>query len=475
MQAMPPSAGIGPRPWRIVGVSIGLLLLTIFGAGAVTFVQNEQVKRVTSRALRYDVELEDEGDDVRVAVLDLRHFHRNIDFGGTSASALGALDQTYAALLDEIGDLQRLGIADKTVMQPETILALVQRYYTEFRSATELYDSDQAAYRQASLIGLRRIEELDRAAQGIDDLGELLASSSLRRVDDAASRERLTLLALLISVALVGVAVGLMSWRMLKGMQASFVREQTIAKKLEHELRTKTDFIADASHELRTPLTVIHGNAEIGLAAPGNGAQRDVLEEIAAEAARMGRLVNHLLFLARSDAGIPPLEREFVPARWLVSRTINPAQVLANQREVCFTPDIQGDGFLEVDPSRIQQAILILIDNAVKHAPSGTCISLAATVDHHELVIDVADQGPGIPKDELPLIFDRFYQVGKRRARKKDGSGLGLSIAKTIVEAHGGRIEAESQVGRGTRMTIRLPIAIVPDSAQEPHLLAEGR
>jgi two-component system sensor histidine kinase BaeS len=180
----------------------------------------------------------------------------------------------------------------------------------------------------------------------------------------------------------------------------------------------------------------------------------------------MGKLVDDLLFLARSDAGTPPLEKEYLPARWLVSRLLTPGTVLARQRGSCLAAEIGGAGYLEADPERVEQAVLILIDNAARHSPPDTCVTLTSRVEGTSFAIEVADAGPGISPDQLPLVFDRFYQIKNRRTRKKGGSGLGLSIARSIVAAHGGSITAESAVGAGTRMTIRLPLAAPPDPAE---------
>jgi signal transduction histidine kinase len=308
---------------------------------------------------------------------------------------------------------------------------------------------------------------MDRAAQEIDGLGEQLAEASLRRVDEATTSERFLLVALVGGVALVAVFVAVAAGRLLARLHTAYAREQAASRELARALRTKTDFIADASHELRTPLTVITGNAEIGLAASGEQIHREVLAEISAMAGRMSVLVDDLLFLARSDAGMPPLEKEVVPARWLVSRLAKPAEVLAQQREACLRTDLIGQGYLEVDPARIEQAVLVLIDNAAKHSPPGACVALVSCVQSSELAIEVTDEGPGIPPEDVPLIFDRFYQVGNRRTRKKGGSGLGLSIAKTIVEAHGGRIGVDLRVQPGTRMTIRLPLCATSAAAIE--------
>ena len=456
------------RPWTIVGATIGALILAIFLAGVVLIRENERVLDVTEQALRYDIEIEDEGDDLRIAVLDLRHYQRDIMFGGPSNAALASFDQGYADLLEEVADLEALGLAGLGVMMPERFRELAATYYEDFRAATRLYNSDRAAFDAAASDGLRRIEELDRAAGAIDDIGESLAAGSLERVLSAAQDERTILIALMAGVVVVGVALAFSAWRLLSRLDESYAREQAVSTELARALRLRTDFIADVSHELRTPLTVIRGNADIGLTAAKPEVQREALVDISVEASRMSKLVDDLLFLARSDAGRPPLDVEYVSARWLASRLERPAEVLARQHGSCLTTDLQGDGLLQADHVRLEQAALILVDNAARHSTRDACVSLTSRVQHGELALVVADRGAGIPADELPMIFDRFYRVRDRSGRKKSGSGLGLAIARTIVEAHGGSITAESRVGVGTTMTIRLPLVTsisIPDAA----------
>jgi two-component system sensor histidine kinase VicK len=463
------------RPWTIVAASIGALIVAIFLAGVVLIRENERVLGITEQALRYDIEIEDEGDDVRVAVLDLRHYQRDIMFDGPSNAALAAFDQGYANLLEELRDLEALGLGGLAVMQPARFLELADVHYEEFRAATRLYYTDKAAFDAEASEGLRRIEEMDRAAEAIDDIGEALAANSLERVLRAARDERVVLIGLMAGVVIVGIVLAISAGRLLARLDASHQREQVVAAELARALRLRTDFIADASHELRTPLTVIQGNAEIGLTTPGEALHREVLGEISIEANRMTKLVDDLLFLARSDAGRPPLDVDYVSIRWLVSRLERPAEVLARQRGSCLEIDFQGDGFVELDQARIEQAVLILVDNAARYNSPGACVRLSSRIKSGELEICVADSGAGISPDELPMIFDRFYRVRERRTRKQNGSGLGLAIAKTIVEAHGGSISAESRIGTGTTMTIRLPLAAgaaIPVEVKEKTLAA---
>jgi signal transduction histidine kinase len=455
------------RAWRIVAASIGALLLAIVVAGVLAINENNRVKDITERALSFDIEVEDEASDVQVAVLDLRHIHRNIVFRGTSESTIDDFDDAYMNLAEELGELESLGLSALGVTQPSRIRELAERYYADFRPAIARADDDPGAFQTASDIGLSRLAGMGEAANDIDNLGDQLADESLARVESATRTEQFILTGLIAGALLIGVTLAVSAGRVLARLRALYESEQQSRHQLARALQTKTDFIADASHELRTPLAVILGNAETALAEKDDRLHKSSLAAIAAEARRMGKLVDDLLFLARSDAGSPPLDKEYVPARWLGSRLVEPAEMLARQRAACLTPEIGGEGFLEVDPERIEQAILILIDNAARHSPPDRCVTLSSWVERERLAIEVADAGPGITPEELPLIFDRFYQIKNRRSRKKGGSGLGLSIARTIVAAHGGSITAESQLGQGTRMTIRLPMSPSPDLEEE--------
>lgn len=458
------------RPTAIVLAAIAGVLLAIVAVGGVAVFENERVKRVTERSLGYDVEVEDRGDDLRVAVLELRHQHRNMLFSGVSETTVAAVERAYAAVLEQIDALAALGISDADVPQPAYLHAEATRYYAAYQAAIDRYADDPTALDPASDAGLGRIDNLDEAAHEIDLFGERLAADSLREVDHAATISRVILLSLIGAVVVVGLTLAIVATRVLDRLRASYAREQAASQELARALRSKTDFIADASHELRTPLTVIRGNADIGLGLEDEEIRRTSLAEIAAEARRMTNLVNDLLFLARSDGGMPPLEREYVPVRWLLAGLTKPADVLAQELGATLRTAWHADGGLDVDSERIKQAILILVDNAARHNPPGVAITLSARTDGGMLKIEVADNGDGIPATDLPMIFDRFYQVGNRRTRRKGGTGLGLAIAKTIVESHDGSIEVDSTVGQGTTVRLALPLGVadaLPDQSNE--------
>ncbi|HEX6711258.1 MAG TPA: PAS domain-containing protein [Rubrobacter sp.] len=239
------------------------------------------------------------------------------------------------------------------------------------------------------------------------------------------------------------------------------VSERKRAEELLAEAaRARAEFLAEVSHELRTPLTVIRGNAEVGLDLDQDCEHEEILREIVTASSTMTRMVEDLLFLARSESAAPPFRMEPVEAKVLLRGLARRAEALAAEHDATVDIAFSASGLVRVDPVRVEQAILALVDNAVKYGPDGQRVTLRSVSSGGELRVEVGDQGPGIPEVELPHVFERFYRLA---GVEEAGSGLGLSIAQTIVEAHGGRIEAESQPGEGTRMSLILPL--LPDEA----------
>ena len=242
-------------------------------------------------------------------------------------------------------------------------------------------------------------------------------------------------------------------------------------------------FNADASHELRTPLTVIRGEAEVALRTHRSGPEYQVvLRTIQEETEHMSRIIEQLLLLARADSGELRLERRPVALDDLVRDVCHRAEVLARARRIRLRTGQLEPVLLDGDEDQLRQLALNLIDNAIKYTPEGGEVNVrlhSQTTPSDgrtpQAVLEVADTGIGIDAAHLPQIFDRFYRVDKARSRSQGGSGLGLAICQWIVEAHGGRIEVQSQPDLGSTFTVRLPGAATPlpdDSSPE---LAEIR
>jgi len=251
--------------------------------------------------------------------------------------------------------------------------------------------------------------------------------------------------------------------RELNNLGASFNR---MTESLRGSEKAKNDFIADVTHELRTPLTVIRGTVETleDGALDDEFGRSGLLASMGRETSRLIQLVNQLLILARSDAGALSLELETVNLEDLAHERARLLKSLADQKGLKFRLSQTGIGpcLARADRARTAQVLDNLLENALRYAPTGSEIQLALKDLGTTIQCSVADDGPGIPAEDLPHIFERFYRVEKSRDRDSGGAGLGLAIARSLVEAQGGRIEAYSKPGGGTRMVFQLPGAHLP-------------
>jgi signal transduction histidine kinase len=250
------------------------------------------------------------------------------------------------------------------------------------------------------------------------------------------------------------------------GPQDEFSRLATsfdaMANRLAQLDKLKAEFISIASHELKTPINVILGYVELlqeGIYGRMNDQQREVCETIAAQARNLTRLVRRLLDVSRFEAGGGRLDcRQMNLGRFLDTLQAS-FNVLAMQRGVQFQVERSSDLPTEVrwDEDRMNEVVGNLLSNAFKFTPRGGLVQLtAAPLDSH-IVLRVMDTGAGISPEQLPHIFQKFYQADNQSKAGAKGTGLGLAIAKEIVEAHGGSIEVTSTVGKGTTFTITMP------------------
>lgn len=226
-------------------------------------------------------------------------------------------------------------------------------------------------------------------------------------------------------------------------------------ERLENLFETQRRFLADVSHELRTPLTAIMGNLD--LMRKVGQLDAESLEAIDSEAQRMKRLVQDILVLTQAESGKLPLARSEIELDTLVLEVFRQAKVLAQDRvEVRLGQEDQAR--VMGDRDRLKQVMLNLVSNAIEYTPQGGVVTLGLACVGDWARVTVTDTGPGIPQDQLPRIFERFYRADRSRKRSgAGGAGLGLSIAYWITRSHDGRLEVASEVGRGTTFSIWLP------------------
>ncbi|NWF91360.1 MAG: PAS domain-containing protein [Syntrophaceae bacterium] len=244
----------------------------------------------------------------------------------------------------------------------------------------------------------------------------------------------------------------------IKGAIAVF-HDITRLKDLE---RVRQDFVANVSHELRTPLTTIKGYAETLLeGALGEEVAHRFVQVIKRHADRLTKIVEDLLMLSRIESKEFRLKIEAIPVQELIHDVLDYIKGAAEKKRVAVSPaEIPPSLIIEADRNYLEQVFTNLLDNAIKYSPEGGVVRISAIErDQEEIEFSIKDNGIGIPKEDLTRIFERFYRVDKGRSQELGGTGLGLSIVKHIVQAHGGRVWAESQPGEGSIFYFTVPVS----------------
>lgn len=247
--------------------------------------------------------------------------------------------------------------------------------------------------------------------------------------------------------------------------QLALVLNQTfdrLQSAFEHQLR----FTADASHELRTPLAVILSQTELTLTKPRSSDEyRAALETCQRAGRRMRSLIDSLLLLARFDAGHPDLQRGSVDLAEVANESVELLRPLADERKITLRSEVLPMPVIG-DRVRLGQVVTNLLANAIRYNQEGGRVDVRVERVNGHAIVSVSDNGIGIPTEDLPHIFDRFYRVDKARTRAEGGTGLGLAICQSVVEAHGGQITARSEPEHGTTLEVRLPLS--PDADKDP-------
>ncbi|HPI18872.1 MAG TPA: ATP-binding protein [Candidatus Kapabacteria bacterium] len=229
-------------------------------------------------------------------------------------------------------------------------------------------------------------------------------------------------------------------------------------ERLEGSFNQIRQFTSDASHELKTPLTILRGEIEIALQSQKKPEQYQIiLASALEEAERLSNVVETLLELSRADAGQVKMAFQEQNISKLIADISEDAEILAEQKSIWVEKKIPATVIANFDSARMHQAILNIVDNAIKYTNEHGKISIELTEDEKYAILKVSDTGIGIPKNQLPYIFDRFYRVDKARSHETRGAGLGLSIVKWIIDVHKGKIDVKSQLLYGTSFTIKIP------------------
>ena len=229
-------------------------------------------------------------------------------------------------------------------------------------------------------------------------------------------------------------------------------------ERLDQSFRQVRQFSADASHELQTPLTILQGELEVALRTPRSPqAYRESITSALQEIERLATLVEGLLLLARADAGMLRLDLKPIDAAQLLAEVYERMQIVARTRSVALELDELEPHLVLGDGERLRRVLLNLVDNAIKYTPAGGRVALSLRRLNDRACLSVRDTGIGLSEAEREQVFQRFYRAGAARDHGAQGSGLGLCIAMSIVEAHGGTLEVTSREGEGSTFTVCLP------------------
>lgn len=245
-------------------------------------------------------------------------------------------------------------------------------------------------------------------------------------------------------------------------------------ERLEDALAHNRRFSADVSHELRTPLTILRGELEPLVESPDLPPRAlDAIGSSLEEILRMSNIVESLLEISKLDEHCP-ITRKPVNLAAVAASTVEQMQLLAEDKQLAVETSLTEDAWVLGDRVRLQQVIANLLDNAIKYTPPGRNIRLVVFVEKMRGVIEISDNGVGIPAECIPFVFERFYRADKARSRESGGTGLGLSIVKAICTAHGGSVSLQSLEGAGTTVRVELPLTSAEDVSHASGPLQEG-
>ncbi|WP_423065452.1 sensor histidine kinase [Devosia sp. CN2-171] len=468
---------------RIVGLGLASLVSLAAMIGVMAYglsLADHYVKRVDAMHRRFEVMAELDGrtnaygrqiasvlllgratmPGVQAARIDMeRTFARLTRATRDELAALGGTPALEAEMV-ELEDVRRM-IGLYHAIDASAARALAAARDGDVAQATELYGRD-VAFRLAN-----ELQPLIDSAL-TDERNEVAAE--LANVE----REQSVVVTIAAVLAVVALAVlsllGLLLYRAVRRSDARLEAEIGVrtAELTEANARLRaidvkrTQFLADVSHELRTPLTVLRGEADVAVRGTATTADLSAsLERIRGQSAELSHLLDDLIAFARTDAESQQHLPADVKLEDVVAAAATEAEVLAEPREVSISTEFGDDSaVIDADFRRLRQALMIGLDNAVKHAPPGSRITISTTRSGDRVSVAIADQGDGIADEDRTNVFERFYRGKGEGALMNQGLGIGLAIARDIVERHGGTIGLDNRSdGPGAVLTISLPLA----------------
>ncbi len=355
----------------------------------------------------------------------------------------------------------------------------------QVRRMTDLYHAVDASAKRAFALSAsgdggeaarvlsREVDfRLTNEMQPLIDAGIREEGAEVSEQVDALARSRTTLLsAAAIAGAALLIVVALLAWLLARRVgrstasAAAEARAEIAAldRKLQALEGSRGQLLADIGHQLRTPLTVLRGEADVALrsAAGDPEALRVAMQRVRAQAVELALLFDDLIDAARQESEAQPLVMQSVRLEDVAAVAVDEGKMLAEAREVTISTEIGDNGAeVEGDFRHLKQAVMIGIDNAVKHSPPGATIGLSTGVEAGRALLRIADSGPGIAKEDEPYLFQRFFRGQAERDLLNPGFGIGLAIAKAIVERHGGEIALRNRAEGGALFEIALPLRV---------------
>jgi len=482
----PPELSIRARVWILVVVAFAAML----AAGAMAFLAQQSAARFVERtaasqrraAVLFELQADASAYTEKMAAVLLLGRGELDALGAARIQMERALVELTRTTRDEISTLGDLGQVASKLPAVDDSRRMVELYHDIDGAANRALALQRAGQQDQANASFREDVEF-RVLNELQPLFDSAAASEtdgLTQAADAQKQAQQTFLAALALLSAIAAAIlillGLWLLRAARRTQVSAEAASLTGEnvRLGAELdvarqrlaavdKRSAQFLADVGHELRTPVTVLRGEADVALHGSNPDEQRQSLERIRGQAAELGQLLDDLIAYARSDSESQPDARADLRLDEVVGAAAQEGRMLAEPREVTVAMTLRDEGcHIEADFRRLKQALMIGLDNAIKHSAPGGEVGIETALTDGHAHINILDQGSGVAAEDQPRVFERFYRGKGEAGSLSEGLGIGLAIAKEIIERHGGSIALTNRSGGGAMLAMTLPLAGKP-------------